>query len=228
MVIKTLLSMASGGMRDHIGGGFHRYSVDASWRIPHFEKMLYDQSQLVLAFLETGQLTGDSSFFDVAEDTLTYIMRDLMSDEGGFFSAEDADSLTLNDKKSVVGLKTEGAFYLWTANEIDELLHTEADLFKMRYGISEDGNAPEDPTGEFIGKNQLYLACSLEEVSSRFGQSVLEVEKSLINARMLLYDVRKSRPRPSLDDKVLTAWNGLMIAALARSAYVFDGERRAV
>ena len=111
MVVKTLLAMAQGGMRDHVGGGFHRYSVDAAWRIPHFEKMLYDQSQLTMAYLEAGQLTGDERFLDVTQDTLTYVARDLTGPEGGFFSAEDADSLVADDT-APGGVKAEGTFYL--------------------------------------------------------------------------------------------------------------------
>ena len=227
MVVRTLLAMADGGMRDHVGGGFHRYSVDAAWRIPHFEKMLYDQSQLTLAFLEAGQLTGEGGFLDVAEDTLTYVTRDLADPEGGFFSAEDADSLVPDGTAATIGTKAEGAFYLWTADELDALLGADAELVKRRYGVEADGNAPHDPTGEFRGKNQLYLALTIDEVSMRSDQSASEVKDTLARARRVLRDARDRRPRPHLDDKVLAAWNGLMIAALARAAYVFDGQARA-
>ena len=227
MVVLTLRAMAGGGMRDHIGGGFHRYSVDAEWRIPHFEKMLYDQAQLTLAYLEVGQLTGDTAFLDVADDTLGYVARDLTGADGGFLSAEDADSVIPDRATESVAPKSEGAFYLWTRNEIDALLETDADVVACRYGIEPDGNAPQDQTGEFRGQNQLYLARTVEEVSRRTGRPVDEATTILARARWVLAETRGRRPRPHLDDKVLTAWNGLMIAAFARAAHVFSEGPRA-
>ena len=227
MVIATLRAMADSGMRDHVGGGFHRYSVDAAWRIPHFEKMLYDQSQLILAFLEAGQLTGDERFLDVAEDTLAYVLGELTGSEGGFFSAEDADSFDPGGGEEATGVKMEGAFYLWTSDEIDALLGADAALVRQRYGVKVGGNAPQDPSGEFSGKNQLFLAQTVEELSVQLGCSPWGIERSLVQARQVLRDARSRRPRPSLDDKVLAAWNGLMIAALARASFVFDGSSRA-
>ena len=227
MVVSTLRAMAAGGMRDHIGGGFHRYSVDAQWRLPHFEKMLYDQAQLALAYLEAGQLTSDRAFLDIADDTLGYVARDLTGSDGGFFSAEDADSVIPDRAIESVGPKSEGVFYLWTANEIDVLLETDADVVSCRYGIEPDGNAPQDPTGEFQGRNQFYLARTVEEVSRRTGRPADEVTTILDRTRWKLADTRGRRPRPHLDDKVIAAWNGLMIAALARAAHVFEGGPRA-
>src|SRR5207244_1447710 len=122
MVLSTVRSMALGGMRDHIGGGFHRYSVDAAWRVPHFEKMLYDQAQLVLAFLEAAQVTGDPFYAEIAEDTLLYVLRQMTDEAGGFYSAEDADSLPPEHAGDAEAHKSEGAFYLWRADEIDALL----------------------------------------------------------------------------------------------------------
>jgi uncharacterized protein len=223
MALVTLRAMALGGMRDHLGGGFHRYSVDADWRVPHFEKMLYDQAQLVLAFSEGAQVTGDRLYADVALDTLDYVRRDLTSPGGGFFSAEDADSVPPEHAHEARPHKMEGAFYIWSDDEIQEVLGADADVFRARYGILADGNAPADPQGEFTHKNLLYTARSLEEVARSAGRSVDEVVEALGRARGLLMTRRATRPRPHLDDKVLTAWNGLMIAAFARAARTLEG-----
>jgi len=223
MVAKTLQPMALGGMRDHVGGGFHRYSVDANWRVPHFEKMLYDQAQITLACLETYQLAADGFFAEVAEDTLEYVMREMTNPEGGFFSAEDADSVPPEDASNPKAHKTEGAFYLWTQTELQALLKDDFDVFRDRFGIRPDGNAPEDPQGEFTGKNLLYVASTVEEVAQRTGKSREEVDASLQRSRMRLFQERLSRPRPHLDDKVLTGWNGLMLASFARAGRVLQG-----
>jgi uncharacterized protein len=226
MVLLTLRAMALGGMRDHLGGGFHRYSVDGDWRVPHFEKMLYDQAQLVLAYVEAAQLTGDAFYADVAFDTLQYVMRDLTDAAGGFYSAEDADSVPPDQASNPAAHKMEGAFYIWHDSEIGEVLGDDADVFRRRFGILPDGNAPFDPQGEFTHKNLLYTASPIEEVASATQRSPHEVAASLARARAKLFAARGSRPRPHLDDKVLTAWNGLMIAAFARTARVLpDGER---
>jgi uncharacterized protein YyaL (SSP411 family) len=218
--------MALGGMRDHIGGGFHRYSVDADWRVPHFEKMLYDQAQLVLAYVEAAQLTGDSFFADVAVDTLDYVRTDLTDEAGGFFSAEDADSVPPEQASESHPHKMEGAFYVWREDEIREVLGPDADGFIARYGIRPDGNAPFDPQNEFVEKNLLYTDRPIEEIAATSGLSVQDVEASLRRGREALRARRSARPRPHLDDKVLTAWNGLMIAAFARAARVLDGGAR--
>jgi uncharacterized protein YyaL (SSP411 family) len=218
MVLTTLRAMALGGMRDHLGGGFHRYSVDADWRVPHFEKMLYDQAQLVLAYLEAAQLTGDRFFADVAADTLSYVRRDLTHPEGGFYSAEDADSLPADGGSH----KSEGAFYIWRDQEIGEALADDADVFRLRHGILPDGNAPFDPQNEFTQKNLLYTARSIEDIATMTGRPAQDVVAALDRARATLLAIRSTRPRPHLDDKVLTAWNGLMIAAFARAARVLD------
>jgi uncharacterized protein YyaL (SSP411 family) len=223
MVLVTLRAMALGGMRDHLGGGFHRYSVDADWRVPHFEKMLYDQAQLVLAYAEAAQVTGDRSYAEVALDTLDYVRRDLTAPGGGFFSAEDADSVPPEHAHEARPHKMEGGFYIWRDEEIGEVVGADADVFRVRYGILPDGNAPADPQGEFTEKNLLYTARSLEDVASMTGRTVDEVVTTLEPARGLLMARRATRPRPHLDDKVLTAWNGLMIAAFARAARTLDG-----
>jgi uncharacterized protein len=222
MVTETLRAMALGGMRDHVGGGFHRYSVDAEWRVPHFEKMLYDQAQLTLAYLETGQATGDEFYTAVAEDTLAYVVRDLRDPAGGFYSAEDADSLLADSDH-----KREGAFYVWTNDEIDALLGPDAGIVLARFGIQPSGNAPHDPQGEFTGQNLLYTAQSIEDVAAEAGRSVDEVVETLGRARQTLFDARAKRHRPHLDDKVITSWNGMMIAACARAARVLVGRKTA-
>ena len=223
MALVTLRAMALGGMRDHLGGGFHRYSVDADWRVPHFEKMLYDQAQLVLAFAEAAQITGDRFYADVALDTLDYVRRDLTSPGGGFFSAEDADSVPPEHAHEPRPHKMEGAFYIWGDDEIRDVLGDDAAVFRARFGILPDGNAPNDPQGEFTEKNLLYTARSLDDVAAITGRPVEGVMDALRRARPLLMARRGSRPRPHLDDKVLTAWNGLMIAAFARAARTIDG-----
>ena len=224
MVGETLRAMALGGMRDHVGGGFHRYSVDAAWRVPHFEKMLYDQAQITLALLELRQATGDPFWGAVADDTLAYVLRDLRHPEGGFFSAEDADSVPPEHAGATPARKAEGAFYIWSADEIDALVGDAADVVKARFGIQPGGNAPHDPQGEFGTKNLLYTAAPIEDVASVSGRSVDAVIDILGDARRRLFAARERRPRPHLDDKVLTAWNGLMIAAFARAARTLDGD----
>ena len=223
MVTDTLRAMALGGMRDHIGGGFHRYSVDAEWRVPHFEKMLYDQAQLTLAYLEAAQATGDDFFASVAQDTLEYVLRDMTDERGGFYSAEDADSVPPEDAGKPDAHKTEGAFYVWTDEEIARLTGDDAGIATRRFGIEPGGNAPSDPQGEFRGKNLLYTAQTVEEIAVRSGRTREQVQEALRWIRRTLFEARATRPRPHLDDKVLTAWNGLMIAAFARAARTLRG-----
>jgi uncharacterized protein len=220
MSLTTLRAMAGGGVRDHLGGGFHRYSVDRDWRVPHFEKMLYDQAQLVLAYLEAAQATGDRVHADVAEDTLAYVRREMTAPEGGFYSAEDADSVPPEQADVPNARSREGAFYLWRDEEIGALPGEEADLFRRRFGILPDGNAPRDPQREFAGRNLLYVARSIDDVANATGRSPQAVEAALQRATRTLFEARLERPRPRLDDKVLTGWNGLMIAAFARAARV--------
>jgi hypothetical protein len=223
IVLQTLRAMALGGMRDHIGGGFHRYSVDGSWRVPHFEKMLYDQAQLVIANLEAAQVSGDPFFAQIAEDTLQYVARDLTGPEGGFYSAEDADSVPPEHAGVAGARKMEGAFYLWTADEVRRVVGESARPFELRYGVLPNGNAPFDPQQEFAGKNILYTARSIADVSRDTGAEPGQVATALLDARVKLFRAREERPRPERDDKVITAWNGLMIAAAARAARVLDG-----
>ncbi len=218
MALETLRAMSTGGLRDHVGGGFHRYSVDASWRVPHFEKMLYDQAQLAIALLEASQASGDPFYASVAEDTLAYVARELTGPEGGFCSAEDADSVPADETDALHPRRLEGAYYLWSLEEIaDAVGERLAPLVIARFGLRAEGNA-HDPHGDFRGRNVLHVARDLEDLAASLGRPIDEVIRDLRAARQRLHTHRSERPRPRLDDKVLTAWNGLMIAAFARAA----------
>jgi uncharacterized protein YyaL (SSP411 family) len=223
MDLVTLRKMAAGGMHDHLGGGFHRYSVDRYWHVPHFEKMLYDQAQLAIAYLDAFQITQDRQLESVARDILDYVARDMTSKEGGFFSAEDADSLLQHGKPE----RAEGAFYVWTKKEIDSALGESAEIFAFHYGVQINGNAPEgsDPQGEFGGKNILIERHTIAETAKQFKKSEDAVRQSLARSRGKLLSIRAKRPRPHLDDKIISAWNGLMISAFARAAQVMDEPR---
>ncbi len=223
MPLETLRAMAQGGMHDQLGGGFHRYSVDERWFVPHFEKMLYDQAQLVVSYLEAYQLTHDEFYASIARGTLDYVLRDMTHSEGGFYSAEDADSVIdpANPKE-----KGEGAFYLWTAAELAQLLDERtAQLFAYRFGVEPDGNVHNDPHGEFTGKNILYVRHTIEDTAQNFHLSEETVTALLAKAVPQLLEVRSKRVRPHLDDKVLTGWNGLMISAFAKGAQILDESR---
>ncbi len=192
MVLQTLASMAGGGMNDQLGGGFHRYSVDERWFVPHFEKMLYDQAQLATSYLEAFQITQEPFFGQIAESIFEYVLRDLTSPEGGFYSAEDADSAVDPAKPKD---KSEGAFYLWSYSELVQLLGEEtARIFSLRYGVEKDGNVENDPHGEFTHKNILYIARSIKEVASQLNQSEPTVESALDNAQQILLEARSRRP----------------------------------
>jgi uncharacterized protein len=228
MALFTLRKMAAGGMRDHIGGGFHRYSVDRYWHVPHFEKMLYDQAQLAVAYLDAFQITRDTQYEAIARDILDYVVRDMTSQEGGFFSAEDADSPVLVGTGNSGHNKTaEGAFYIWTKKEIDGALGDSAEIFDFHYGVQAHGNAPEgsDPQDEFRGKNILIERHTIGETAEHFKKTEEEIAKSLGQSREKLFAIRSKRLRPHLDDKIIAAWNGLMISAYARAAQVLDDPR---
>jgi len=224
MTLTTLRRMAAGGIQDQLGGGFHRYSVDRFWHVPHFEKMLYDQAQLVRSYLDAHQLTQDPDLARTARDILQYVVRDLTDPDGGFASAEDADSLFEHGKPG----HGEGAFYVWTESEINAVLGaTNAPVFNLRYGVRTGGNAPDgsDPHREFAGKNILIAKEPVEKVAARFKRTPAEVETILDDAKRRLLEVRARRPRPSRDDKIITAWNGLMIGACARASAVLNDTR---
>jgi len=223
MTLHTLRRMWAGGMYDHLGGGFHRYSVDAYWRVPHFEKMLYDQAHLVWSYLEAYQITREDFFAQVAREVLDYVLRDMTHPEGGFYSAEDADSAADPDHPDE---KTEGAFYLWRTAEIVEILgEQEAEIFNYLYGVSASGNTISDPHGEFQDRNVLYAAYSLAEAAKRFKRPEKEIAQLVAAAKAKLFAARESRLRPHLDDKIITAWNGLMISAFARAYQVLEDRK---
>ncbi len=242
MNLFTLRKMAAGGMNDHLGGGFHRYSVDRYWHVPHFEKMLYDQAQLANAYIDAYQIAHDQQYADVARGVLAYVARDMTAKDGGFFSAEDADSeipvaAVYDPRKPAtedgdvhrapLQKKSEGAFYVWTNKEIADALGGDAEVFAFHYGVQPNGNAPEgsDPHGEFLGKNILIERHSIAETAHRFKESEENVRKTIARDREKLLAIRSRRPRPHLDDKIISAWNGLMISAFARAAQVFDDAR---
>jgi uncharacterized protein YyaL (SSP411 family) len=225
LVLTTLRAMVKGGMNDQIGGGFHRYSVDDHWFVPHFEKMLYDQAQLAMSYLEAFQITRDGQYAAAARDILDYVLRDMTDPGGGFYSAEDADSVIDPAHPEEKG---EGAFYIWTADEIREALgESDAAIFGYRYGVAQDGNVEEDPHGEFRGKNILHQAHTIEETAAHAGASAEQVREALRRASAKLLEIRSRRPRPLRDDKVLAGWNGLMISAFSRGAQILGEPRYA-
>ncbi|MEP4078577.1 thioredoxin domain-containing protein [Haloferula sp.] len=221
MVDRTLRTMAAGGMHDQLAGGFHRYSVDRYWHVPHYEKMLYDQGQLALLYLEAWQASKDERDREVVEGVFAYVLRDMKDAGGAFHAAEDADSLPPEGGEK----KREGAFWTWKSKEIYELLNPKtAGLFCAAFGVEEEGNArPEsDPHQELVGENTLFRAASDEMLAEQFGMGVDEVAAELGRAGKVLLEARMKRPMPHRDDKIVTAWNGLMIEALAKGGRVLD------
>jgi uncharacterized protein YyaL (SSP411 family) len=217
MVEKTLQEMRLGGIFDHIGFGFHRYSTDEKWRVPHFEKMLYDQALLAMAYAEAFQATKKDVYKETAQEILTYVLRDMQSQEGGFYSAEDADSEGV-----------EGKFYTWTLDEIEELLgEDEAEPVIKVFNVKKDGNFLEEATKERTGKNILHLKKPLSEISKELGVPLGQLKSRLEAARKKLFLAREKRIHPGRDEKILVDWNGLMIAALAIAARAFDEEKYA-
>jgi uncharacterized protein len=223
MVVATLRAMAKGGMHDQLGGGFHRYSVDERWFVPHFEKMLYDQAQLAISYLEAYQITHDPVLAGVARRIFDYVLRDMTDKDGGFYSAEDADSVIDPAKPEEKG---EGAFYIWSQEEIERIAGSAAAAWlAYRCGVETQGNVAHDPQGEFAGKNILFEAHTIEETAQHFSKSVDEVRTALAAASGKLLAARSKRVRPHLDDKVLTAWNGLMISAFAKGGAILNEPR---
>ncbi|MGH9582914.1 MAG: thioredoxin domain-containing protein [Bryobacteraceae bacterium] len=221
MVAKTLAAMSAGGIHDHLGGGFHRYSVDERWFVPHFEKMLYDQAQLLVACAEAHRITGDERLAKTARGIASYLLRDMTDAEGCFYSAEDADSPDPDDPSHA----GEGSFYTWKKSEIARLLGRDSDLFCARYGVEDQGNVEQDPHGEFSGRNILYEAMSEDEAARGAGIAPGQENSALERARNTLLEARAKRPRPHLDRKILTSWNGLAISALARASLLLDEKK---
>ena len=219
MTERTLKAMAAGGMHDHLAGGFHRYSVDRYWHVPHYEKMLYDQAQLAMAYLDGWQISGEESFRETAEGIFHYLLTDLRDECGAFHAAEDADSLP----DETADHKREGAYWTWEAREISSLLEPrDAAIFSAAYGVAAEGNArPEsDPHGELEGQNTLFRAMRDDALAGMFDLPVEEIRRLLSAARATLLKARSKRPMPHRDDKIVTAWNGLVIGALARGGRV--------
>ncbi len=217
MVERTLRMMRRGGIYDHVGFGFHRYSTDQSWLVPHFEKMLYDQALLSLAYLEAFQATGNAEYANTAREIFTYVLRDMTAPEGPFYSAEDADSEGV-----------EGRFYVWSEREIRDVLDAgDADMVIRRFHVLPEGNWV-DPAGHGeAGSNILHLEEETTDMAAEKGAAPSSLCADLERARQLLFECREKRVHPHKDDKVLTDWNGLMIAALARGAQVLGEPRYA-
>lgn len=214
MVERTLQAMRRGGIFDHVGYGFHRYSTDASWLVPHYEKMLYDQALLLMAYTEAYQATGHKEYEDTARGIIAYVIRDMHSPEGAFYSAEDADSEG-----------EEGKFYLWTKEEIGEVLGSEREkLIIDIFNVEADGNFIDQETGGKTGLNILHREEKWSEISSRYGVDESELKSEAESSLRMLYEARSKRVRPFKDDKMLTDWNGLMIAALSMASRVFADE----
>jgi uncharacterized protein YyaL (SSP411 family) len=203
MASSTLTHMAHGGIYDQIGGGFHRYATDAVWLVPHFEKMLYDNAQLARVYAHAWQATGAPLCRRVAEETLDYLIREMTDPAGGLYSSTDADSEG-----------EEGKYFVWTADEIFAALGDDAKLFAEAYGVTDEGN--------FEGKTILHVARDPQALAADRGITVESVETRLAAARIVLRDIRNTRVKPGLDDKVLTAWNGMALAALADAARIFE------
>jgi uncharacterized protein len=214
MVQKTLDSMSFGGIFDQIGYGFHRYSTDRMWILPHFEKMLYDQAMISLVYIEAYQLTNINKYKHMAERIFEYIINDMKSNEGAFYSAEDADSEG-----------EEGKFYLWSVDEIKTILDkADVELAMKAFGMKNEGNFKHEIADESFGLNILHFEKSIANLSSELNMPISQLEGQLEHIRTKLIQVRKKRIRPLRDDKILTDWNGLMIAALAKAGAVFNNE----
>ena len=211
MVEKTLREMRLGGIFDQIGFGFHRYSTDAQWLVPHFEKMLYDQALIALAYIEAYQASGQAKFKITAKETLDFVLRDLGAPEGGFYSAQDADSENL-----------EGKFYLWTQDEIKQALPSpNADFAFNFFDVKNEGNYYEPPKGR-NGRNILHFSKPLDQLAAESNLTIDELIGILGRITSNLFKAREKRVHPAIDYKVLVDWNGLMIAALARASQVLE------
>ncbi len=211
MVIKTLKQMAKGGIFDHVGFGFHRYSTDNLWLLPHFEKMLYDQGMLILAYTEAYQITKNNEFKKTAEKIINYLLRDMKNPKGAFFSAEDADSEG-----------EEGKFYTWDYKELKNILQEDFEVFKHISNIKPEGNYREEATNKLSGRNIIYISRDWEELSLELGKSKEELMEIFQKSLEKLFNERQKRIRPLKDTKILTDWNGIVIKALAKAGKVFN------
>jgi uncharacterized protein YyaL (SSP411 family) len=224
MTLNTLRAMERGGIHDQLGGGFHRYSTGATWLVPHFEKMLYDQAQLAIVYAESYQITHDRFYADTTRDILDFALREMQQPRGGFASAKDADSRVDPGKQET----REGVFYIWTTQEVESVLSKQdAVVFEYAYGVESGGNVPahQDIRGELKSKNVLYEAHSTEETATKFGLTAEQTAEKLSAGRKALLAARSRRPQPPLDDKIVTAWNGMIVSALARASQALDEPR---
>ena len=233
----SLDEMQKGGIHDHVGGGFHRYSTDEKWLVPHFEKMLYDQALIALTYLEAYQLFKKEQYKDTATGILNYIIRDMQAKEGGFYSATDADSLSLKGENTSsktsketqtekwdpnssphIGEKEEGFYFTWTLSEIDRALDKkQAELIKNYYNVT--------LTGNFEGRNILYVSKSLSEVAEKLKLDISSAKNLLHSAKETLYQTRQRRPLPLRDEKILSGWNGLMISAFVQGYFILNEQK---
>ncbi|WP_297454322.1 thioredoxin domain-containing protein [Persephonella sp.] len=210
MIKHTLTEMRLGGIYDHIGYGLHRYSTDERWFLPHFEKMLYDQAMLMIAYTEAFQITGEKLYKETVQQIAEYLQRDMLSPEGGFYSAEDADSEG-----------EEGKFYVWSYEEIEKIIGKEdIKLFEKVFNITPEGNYREEHTGRLTGKNILYLKKTIPELAKELGISENQLKEKIIIWREKLFTEREKRVHPLKDTKILTDWNGLIIAALSKASVI--------
>jgi len=222
MTLHTLRKISEGGIHDHIGGGFHRYSTDERWHVPHFEKMLYDQGQLIVSYLEAYQITGEDVYSSVAKEAINYVLRNMTDANGGFYSAEDAESAP---DAAHPEEKVEGAFYAWTSDDIKEVLgKKDAELFSYHYNVKVEGNVLQDPHGDFENKNVLFVSHTFNETADNFQLSLEKVIERLTRSREKLFLAREKRVNPHLDDKILVSWNGYMISALAKAYQIYGEE----
>ncbi|MBL0713927.1 MAG: thioredoxin domain-containing protein [Desulfosarcina sp.] len=223
MIAHTLDAMARGGIFDHLGGGFHRYATDAGWQVPHFEKMLYDNGQLLSLTLQAYRTTGSKAYADIARRIADYVLRDLRHPDGGFFAAEDADSRPPGTPTTAE--KKEGAYFTWRLAEIESILGKDSAIFSRHFGLGPEGNAVHDPQHEFDGLSILLQVHTLAQTAEYFQQRPENIAALLDRAATKLLAARDRRPRPHRDEKILTAWNGLTISGLAQ-AYQDLGDDR--
>ena len=228
MCLHTLKKIAYGGIHDHVNTGFARYSVDGRWHVPHFEKMLYDQGQLIVSYCDAYVLSRDEFYAAVVDDIANYVCRDLSDSSGGFYGAEDADSYPYLNAPH----KQEGAFCVWEWDEINNILDGTTDnvshqeLFRYHFNIKEGGNVSpaQDPHGELKNKNVLVVFGSNEETAEKFNITVDKVKHIVSKCTQNLYEERLKRPKPHVDTKMVTSWNGLMISGLAKAGFVLKKE----
>ncbi|GJQ71990.1 hypothetical protein Trydic_g3094 [Trypoxylus dichotomus] len=231
MSLHTLRRMAYGGIHDHVNTGFARYSVDGKWHVPHFEKMLYDQGQLAMAYTDAYVITRDNFFSDIVMNILNYVSRDLSHKLGGFYGAEDADSYPYEGALH----KQEGAFCVWEYNEINNLLDdktdeiSHAEVFCYHYSVKKNGNVNpgNDPHGELKNKNVLAAFGTYEDTASKFKIPISKLKEILNKCHKVLYEERQKRPKPHVDTKIVTSWNGLMLSGFAKAAFALDNKQYA-